>query len=897
MDCKLSSQSSGISLADISVSNISDTELEDEDTVLGSNGSQKSYNAAEPSHPRESRNERQNFGCFAHPGISRNGQRLPVQSLAPEFDRKIEKNSHQMPLGDVKFALQENHELLNDHALLKELLQSIDRKLASNSESIQTSTVFRPESPLMSYGPPNKDPGPGRAAAARSVSPLDREPVSRQVLTSREHLFNLTDAPSNEASNRLPVDMKMLNKHVTFNKAESNCRVQESSNSEALSVKMSRSNELLKQLSDLRWRLTGWEEIGVDPPTDQSSALAFCHKLLHRLQTTLEQKRLIEEQLVSVERKLKKSCEEAAVMSRLNEKRQARMREADAQIAEIQHEWVSTRAANRNEVMRLQEECNKLRKEKESLAEDVLEMGKKISSYKEMHKDYLKVKNSLEEAVAQVGTSRRQAEEIAEENLRLSKKLEEKQKYLQEVEEVTLNNLKYDLDNANSRLAVLEKSNEKLMRTNTHLTEDLRMLHDQHKTLVQKVIVEEELKEASAKEREALTEQVKSLTSKMSSTKTELHNYYQSQVKELVGQKTETLQEQLMSLEFTLKDNLNEHLEAQREAHRLALTKIQEGHNKEVQDLCDAHSTRVTSLQKQIQQLQEENQALKVKHQSIIASVSSILTSQGETQNNQALNQMLEFPNMASTSTPINTRPVSPQSNKFAKGRATARNGSRPTSGKSGHNNARVPCLGHIGSSSSDSDISVFQEGSVTVRNAAERLQPYCNEKLETNGKNLNVESSQMKGNHPFKVNIGEYEYRSLPDLQRRLDPTEKEHVDARKQFKSKDPIASAQKSGSFSGRDMPRPALGKIFRASEILRNDDDAAGEFSNLMVPVDLEMGRLIQEFKSMRSSSKTSESDVPTHDTSFDQDPANITLRKLNQVSTLLSRYVNDAPSSS
>ena len=49
-------------------------------------------------------------------------------------------------------------------------------------------------------------------------------------------------------------------------------------------------------------------------------------------------------------------------------------------------------------------------------------------------------------------------------------------------------------------------------------------------------------------------------------------------------------------------------------------------HNKEIQDLCSAHSSRITQLQKQIQQLQEENHALKAQHQGIITAVSSILT-------------------------------------------------------------------------------------------------------------------------------------------------------------------------------------------------------------------------------------------------------------------------------
>ncbi|XP_064097300.1 putative leucine-rich repeat-containing protein DDB_G0290503 [Macrobrachium nipponense] len=891
MDCKLSSQSSGISLGDISIGNISDSELEDEETVLGSIGSKKSYNAAKPSHPQEphsgvSKNvqgRQQNFVSFASSAISKNGKPLPIGGAVfkhqiPEHDRNLPKNNQQMPLGDVKYALQENHDLLHDHSLLNELLQSIDRKLASTSESAQSSTLLRSRSPLMSYAPPNRDPGPGLAR--------DQEAVLQQMFTPKGHLYSSSDPILNEGSNRLPADLKILNKSVTFDTAESN-RTPENSNST-----LSGSHELLNQLSSLRWRLMGWEDIGVDPPTDQSSALAFCRKLLHVLQVAQEQKRLNDEEHILMERKLKKSTEEAAVMGRLIEKFEARLQEADAQLAEIQQEWISAHAANRNEVMRLRQECDELKKEKESLAEDLMKKEEIISSYQKLDKDYEKVKISLEESVAQVVASRRQAEEMAEENFRLTRKLEEKQKYLQEVEEVTLGNLKYDLEKANHKLATLETSNEKLTRTNTSIASDLRILRDQRQTLMEKLVEMKELKETVIKEKESLQVQVKTLTSKVSSTKTELHDYYQSQVEELVSQKTKALQGQLMSLEVNLRGSLNEHLEAERETHCRALDRLQKGHNKEVQELCDAHNVRVTSLQQQIQQLQEENDNLKMKHQNVIAAVSSIVTSQGEPQN--SLTRMLEFPNMAS-STPINNSPpVSPQSNMLMKGRPVVRCSSRPTSGKRGHSTTKVSSLGYIGSSSSDSDASVFQDGSITVRNAADRLQSNFgidNKKQEINCKNVKPESS-------LKINIGEYRNTSQPSTKKKHEATEKEQSTGEKELvERKDPIVSSHKTGSFLGIDMPLPALGKIYRASEILQSDEAANAEFPNLLLPVDFELGRFIQALpESIRSSAKTSESDVPTHDTSYDQDPANVTLRKLNQVSTILSRYVNEAPSS-
>ena len=70
----------------------------------------------------------------------------------------------------------------------------------------------------------------------------------------------------------------------------------------------------------------------------------------------------LEDQLAAVEQKLKKSYEDAEVLSRLNKKRETRLREADAQIAVVQHEWITAHAATRNEILALQKECTKLKR-------------------------------------------------------------------------------------------------------------------------------------------------------------------------------------------------------------------------------------------------------------------------------------------------------------------------------------------------------------------------------------------------------------------------------------------------------------------------------------------------------------------------------------------------------
>ncbi|XP_063589361.1 uncharacterized protein LOC134766419 [Penaeus indicus] len=159
-----------------------------------------------------------------------------------------------------------------------------------------------------------------------------------------------------------------------------------------------------------------------------------------------------------------------------------------------------------------------------------------------------------------------------------------------------------------------------------------------------------------------------------------------------------------------------------------------------------------------------------------------------------------------------------------------------------------------------------------------------------------------------FLQSQAEREYRSLPDLQSKsghmsaagesLVPDRvlgeyPSSVDFNKENESAKPSRKMHYQAA-SLKPMKQSFGKKIYKASEILQSSDITDDERMDQPAPslsqVDQEMARLLQELKKVRTDSTASESEPPTHDTSFDQDPASITLHKLSQVSTILSQYV-------
>ncbi|XP_042225024.1 uncharacterized protein LOC121868436 [Homarus americanus] len=186
---------SGFKLADISItSDITDSEIENEDTVLGSNickGFKKdmlcntqvdtlaatgsvSVHFSTPTVPSGSvgllRNSDEGKLKFesssneqSHADELSTGTAI-ITSCHINSTVSVASNGEvpavtSLSLDDVKFALQENCDLLSDRHLLNELLKSIDEKLGEDSAADCTSHIdsLRYSKSLV---PPNRDPGP-----------------------------------------------------------------------------------------------------------------------------------------------------------------------------------------------------------------------------------------------------------------------------------------------------------------------------------------------------------------------------------------------------------------------------------------------------------------------------------------------------------------------------------------------------------------------------------------------------------------------------------------------------------------------------------------------------------------------------------------------------------------
>ncbi|XP_045111392.1 uncharacterized protein LOC123504712 isoform X2 [Portunus trituberculatus] len=111
----------------------------------------------------------------------------------------------------------------------------------------------------------------------------------------------------------------------------------------------------------------------------------------------------------------------------------------------------------------------------------------------------------------------------------------------------------------------------------------------------------------------------------------------------------------------------------------------------------------------------------------------------------------------------------------------------------------------------------------------------------------------------------------------------------------------SCKKQKDFDHRKSPFPLFtSKIRKASEIIQatdlTDEDVSYQDGDEMLfnsEEDGEMARILNKLKMVNQSTQEAQSDVPTHDTSLDQDPASITLHRLSQVSSVLSQYVTNS----
>lgn len=1044
---------SGNKLAEISItSDITDSEIENEDTVLGSHtyhGLKKNLQCnTEREKPDSAANAELCFSefttqCAVTNKRYNNGKSdtengavenihtdkfltnmTDSNSYADDANRKLVSDESystvplhkydevpvmpNLSLDDVRFALQENCNLLSDHHLLNDLLKSLDEKINQDSTIDSPSCIFSAQKYSHSFVPPNRDPGPslgrkfrtnvdtleiGAALSEASDLPLTCDSFcvqnfntsasdipSQRLLTSggfstgpQESVRPRTDRGIQNGRNNFIKDAEQMNnsllvssipekvaisniqeesvdeksseRHVKFNQVPDEDLV--SSNLSKVDKLTSQqqycenhieslpcsaqSHKILKQLSGLRWRLLGWEEVGTRPPTDNRSSLAFIHQLLNILQVHQVEKKHLEDELQTAKSMLRKVSDEAFIRQSLYEKREVRLMEADTHLSVIQKEWVGAQEIMQKEIMRLSARCNQLMEEKEFLKEKCNSMKKEMTKLKHTAKDYEKLKVTIKEIQDQCSASKKQAAEITHENLRLNHCLQEMQKSLQELEEVKLPQVQQELKIYKNKAKGLEEAHDKLFQTKALLEDDLRMLREQHKVLLEKVVEEEEMKEKLLKEKVLLEDHVKNLSAQVIATRTELHQHYQAQVEDLVGKKSQSLQEQLSKLELNMNKTLEEQLDAQRKSHHHACLNLQKGHEKKIREVESCHAMQILKLQHHLKMVEEENRRLQDQRQGIITAVSSILGIHHEdiisAQNTSKVlgreNHEVQHNSMRSK---VSSRPTS--GGNLSRGKSSSKNGSRPTSGKSTRD---VPHLSLKSTSSSDSELSVFQDGGQTVRHLGVGSLDnvfFGNSLFENdnNVKPINSRSKNVTGilgsDYPAMnshVSNSEREYRSLPNLQSKSSVHDNHHCDSGtvglQQSHMNHPTGennelrvhyacdNAKTNHKNKGHHQD-PLLSlcpfltkKIFKASEILQasdNTDDDGGELPAYnKFEADQEMAMILKELNmQVKNNAKTSDSAGPTHDT-FDQDPASITLHKLSQVSTLLSQYVTQS----
>nr|XP_045591927.1 uncharacterized protein LOC123753955 isoform X1 [Procambarus clarkii]XP_045591928.1 uncharacterized protein LOC123753955 isoform X1 [Procambarus clarkii] len=669
-------------------------------------------------------------------------------------------------------------------------------------------------------------------------------------------------------------------------------------------------NTVLKQLSGLRWRLLGWEDVGASPPENGRSSLAFVHQLLNMLQVHQLEKKHLEDEVLTTKALLKKMSDEAHIRQSMYEKRETRLLEADKQLGIIQKEWVEAQEAIQMEMKQLTAQCSHLKEERDILKDKVIAMEGNIDKLTQTVRDYEKMKIALEETRDQCVASRKQTSEMAEENLILNQCLQEKQRYLEELEEVHLPQIQQELKRVESKANGFEEAHDKLKRINAHLEDDLHVLQEQHRILLKKVVDEEEMKEKALKENASLEEQMKDLSSQVAATRNELHHHYQAQLEEMMGKKSRTLQEQLNKLEINMKRNLEEQLDAQRKSHYHACLNLQKEHEKQIKEIKSSNATQLLELQQRLKMLEEENVKLKDQRQGIVTAVSSILGLQPEdTHNTHVLSSKIQGKHHEEASNNLRCKLLNrPASGAGSRGKMFSQGGSRPASGKSA---SGVPHLGLGNSSSSDSDASMFQEGRQTVRplhgGSLCTLPGNLNADIVSKGKLWNSRSENMAGylesdhcNGNLHINNSDREYRSLPDLQSKSSLKDNYTGKIAGNGKSRGATTyggARTRHGSISHQEVPQESIHpsyskKIFMASEIIQASDytdEDGGE-----AQANIEMERIFQKCKMMKTIAKEAPGiEAPTHDTFIDEDPASITLQKLNQVSTLLSQYVSQS----
>lgn len=204
---------SGNKLADITItSDITDSEIENEDTVLGSHTLHELKKDLQCNTDRDRPSTTANAELYSSVSTSQstvtdrkfNSGRSAMENNAIEHihsDKFLmnttDSSSHtgdasrkmisdefysamplptygevpampSLSLDDVRFALQENGDLLSDQHLLNDLLKSLDEKISQDATADSTSCILSAQKYSHAFVPPNRDPGPSLGKKSRT---------------------------------------------------------------------------------------------------------------------------------------------------------------------------------------------------------------------------------------------------------------------------------------------------------------------------------------------------------------------------------------------------------------------------------------------------------------------------------------------------------------------------------------------------------------------------------------------------------------------------------------------------------------------------------------------------------------------------------------------------------
>ncbi|KAG0713364.1 hypothetical protein GWK47_016412 [Chionoecetes opilio] len=655
--------------------------------------------------------------------------------------------------------------------------------------------------------------------------------------------------------------------------------------------------EVLKKLAGLRWSLMGWGDVSSAPPTDTSSSLTFLHHLLTSLQTLQWEKKHLKEELTTTLKKLKDLSEDSNTKQHMYEKRETRLVEADRQLGELQQSWASAQEVGQQKVAKFRDRCNVLKQENACLRKESQCLRSEVVELTARTQEHNLIKTQMLETEELLAASKKNTAEVLEENNRVNLCLEENMKHLQELEQGRVPRLVAEVEEWKTRCGGLQDANTQLCGAKVIQGEDFHMLQEQHKILLKKIVEEQEQKAEAEQRKTLLEDEVKGWSGKVAAMKTQLHLHYQAQVEELVVRKSTALQDQLKSLESNLQKTFEERLSAQARSHHATCDRLQKRFEEKIKSINVSYDRQQEAVHSEMKALEDENQRLQQQKQGVITAVSSIL----------GLDHRTGVDPSACVS--VAGRGSSRQAGAAslsvdAVNDATAKTAHTPTWDK---NVGNLPHLSVHSSSSSDTESTLFHEGSQTVRHLGEHSHGTLQRDMSLNGyqngqkKDFVVSTDNDK--HPKVGAYGECQSLYGKDNSQTQVASCYLHSGTENCSGSEDGCPnryhSCKNLKRFDHKESLYPSFTtKIRRASEILQasdlTDEDACyqdGDDVTFTPREDDEIARILNELKMQVSqSTQGAPSEAPTHDTSLDRDPASLTLHRLSQVSSVLSQYV-------